>query len=163
VVEFGQAFISSLWNLGQKHKTFRSSTNTNFPSETFDVFWAYESVCHAQHKPKFIEESFRILKEDERLILFDLFINKENQNDKHKWKQTWAVPNLIILDQFTKRIDSVSFKNIRHWDYTKQVTKSALRLYYATLLGALPSELYNLFHPNVRYFAKKHYKCGYYQ
>ena len=36
-------------------------------------------------------------------------------------------------------------------------------MYYAALLGALPSELYNLSHPNVSRFAKVHYKSGLYQ
>jgi len=36
-------------------------------------------------------------------------------------------------------------------------------MYHFSLLGMIPSELYNLFHPNVSRFAKTHYKCGYYQ
>lgn len=36
-------------------------------------------------------------------------------------------------------------------------------MYYASLVGALPSELYNITHPKVSHFSKNHYKCGYYQ
>jgi hypothetical protein len=36
-------------------------------------------------------------------------------------------------------------------------------MYLSSLAGALPSEIYNLFHPEVTRFAKTHYKSGYYQ
>ena len=36
-------------------------------------------------------------------------------------------------------------------------------MYHTSIIGALPSEIYNLFHPKVSRFAKTHYKCGYYQ
>jgi len=36
-------------------------------------------------------------------------------------------------------------------------------MYVSSIAGALPSGIYNLFHPKVSRFAKKHYKSGYYQ
>ena len=52
---------------------------------------------------------------------------------------------------------------IQAFNYTKQIHKSAKRMYYASLIGALFSITYNLFHPKVSRFAKTHYKSGYFQ
>jgi len=141
--------------------------NTTFPSESFDVIWACESVCQVSNKIDFIEESFRLLKKGGRLIMCDFFLTDKNKEDKHhwidKWKTTWAVPNFVSADFFKINLKHRGFHTIKSWDYTENVKKSARRMYYASLLGAIPSEVYNLFHPNVSKFAKNHYKCGYYQ
>jgi ubiquinone/menaquinone biosynthesis C-methylase UbiE len=131
------------------------------------VVWACESVCHAANKADFIKESFRILKKGGRLILADFFAtSKQANSDKdwlNKWMKTWAVPNYATTEDFKKACDETGFAQTDVWDYTDHIRKSAKRMYYAAILGALPSEMYNLFHPKVSRFAKDHYKCGYYQ
>ena len=108
-----------------------------------------------------------MLKKGGKLILCDFFLTDENQKDNSqwidKWKMTWAVPDFVTLGHFNKDLKTVGFNNIEHWDYTDDIRKSARRMYYASLLGAIPSEVYNLFNPNVSRFAKTHYKCGRYQ
>lgn len=151
------------------HITFelKDFTQTGFQDASFDVVWACESVCHAEKKDAFIKECFRVLKPGGRLILCDFFIRKDSQEDPNqwikKWGNTWAVPDFVSLDFFTQQLKEKGFETIQTTDYTSQVTKSARRMYYASLLGAIPSECYNLFHPRVSRFAKTHYKCGYYQ
>jgi len=142
-------------------------TNTTFDDASFDVIWACESICCAPDKVDFIKESYRLLKKNGRLILSDFFLTNKDQKDKHewikKWGDTWSVSNFIDSDSFEKNLKSEGFKTITSYDFTNEIKKSAKRLYYASLLGAIPSELYNLFHPKVSRFAKSHYKCGYYQ
>ncbi len=142
-------------------------TKTTFPNESFDVLWACESVCHVANKTDFIEECYRLLKKGGRLILSDFFLTNEHQEDKNyfieKWKITWGVPNFVTSNFFTESLKNRGFELVKTYDYTNNIRKSARRLYYASLLGALPSELYKLINPNVSRFAKSHYKCGYYQ
>lgn len=142
-------------------------TQTTFPDESFDVIWACESVCHVPDKRDFIQESFRLLKKGGRLVLFDFFQAKENQSDPnnwmHKWAQTWAVDRFASIETFSSQLKSADFSHVETHDYTQQIERSAKKLYYASLLAAIPSETYNLLHPNVSRFAKTHYRCGYYQ
>jgi cyclopropane fatty-acyl-phospholipid synthase-like methyltransferase len=142
-------------------------TKTSFPDETFDVIWACESVCQAPDKKAFISESFRLLKKGGRIIMSDFFLTANDQHDNHsrirKWCNTWAVSDLVSCDAFTASLTAEGFNSIKTFDYTKNITRSSRRMYLASLVGAIPSELYNLFHPKVSRFAKTHYKCGYFQ
>ena len=142
-------------------------TQTSFPDASFDVVWACESVCHAADKKKFITEAYRILKKGGRLIMSDFFITKEDQKDDHnwvkKWGNTWGISQFVSSKWFCNTLEETGFSTSTSIDYTPQIRKSAYRMYQAALLGAIPSEIYNLFHPNVSRFAKTHYKCGYYQ
>lgn len=140
---------------------------TSFADETFDVIWACESVCHANNKHEFLKEAFRILKKGGRIILADFFLTNQNQIDDEqwikKWCNTWSVPGLVSSNYFIKNSKDVGFISTEEFDYTNQIRKTAKRMYIASILGTIPSETYNLFHPKVSHFAKSHYKCGYYQ
>lgn len=159
-------------NVAKNHPETRISfqvmdfTNTTFPDGSFDVIWACESVCQAD-KMKFISESYRLLKNGGKLILADFFITSENQEDRHswirKWCDTWAVSELISCETFTTLLARSGFINIQSSDYTGNIKQSARRMLFGAIIGAIPSETYNLFHPQVTRFAKQHYKCGYYQ
>lgn len=140
---------------------------TTFHDETFDVVWACESVCQAQDKEAFIVESHRILKKAGKLIICDYFLPEENQYDKRgwikKWCDAWAISGLVTLDEYKGKLILSGFNDIRAFDYTSKIIRSSRRMYLSSIAGALPSEIYNLFHPNVSRFAKKHYRSGYYQ
>ncbi len=142
-------------------------TKTTFLDESFDVVWACESVCHASNKNEFIKEAYRLLKKGGRLVVADFFLSNESQSDKNawirKWGETWSVTNFISIGVFENKCKNNGFKTIQAFNYTKQIHKSAKRMYYASLIGALFSITYNFFHPKVSRFAKTHYKSGYFQ
>ncbi len=142
-------------------------TNTSFPDESFDVIWACESVSSAPDKALFIKEANRLLKQGGKLILSDFFLTSDDQNDPNdwinKWKNTWGISNYVTSNFFNNQLKQNGFCDTQIVDYTSKVTRSAKRMYRMSLLGFIPSEAYNLFHPNVSRFAKSHYKCGYYQ
>lgn len=142
-------------------------TQTSFPNESFDVIWACESISSAPDKMLFIKEAYRLLKKGGRLILSDFFLTSDDQVDRSdwikKWGSTWGISNFVSSNLFVDGLDDMGFINTQIFDYTSKIEKSAKRMYYTSLLGFFPSELYNLLHPKVSQFAKTHYKCGYYQ
>jgi tocopherol O-methyltransferase len=142
-------------------------TNTPFEDESFDVVWACESISSAPDISDFIRESFRLLKKGGRLILSDFFITNYHHDDKNewigKWCQTWSISNLVTSDYFVNALRERKYEVKENIDYTRQIYKSSKRMYYAAILGAFPSELYNFFHPGVSRFAKKHYLSGFFQ
>ena len=142
-------------------------TNTSFPDEHFDVIWACESVSSAPDKKDFIKEAYRLLKKGGKLILSDFFLTSDRQNDSkdwiNKWKNTWGISNFVTSEYFEEHLTKQGFCDTQVLDYTSKITKSAKRMFRMSIIGVIPSEAYNLFHPNVSHFAKNHYKCGYYQ
>lgn len=141
--------------------------NTSFNNDSFDVIWACESISSAPNKLSFVKEAHRLLKKGGRLILSDFFLTNEIQVDEHnwmkKWGDTWSISNFISAKFFIKTLENQGFSITKNLDFTAKIHKSAKRIYYAALLGALPSWMYNIFHPSVSRFAKTHYLSGYYQ
>lgn len=142
-------------------------SQSTFPDETFDVIWACESICHAPEPIKFITEAHRLLKRGGKLIICDFFKTSENQPDSNdwlkKWCDTWAVSQLKTSTYFKENMSKSGFSKTKVLDYTDKIQKSAKRMYYASILAALPCEIYKLINPKVSKFARDHYKCGFYQ
>lgn len=142
-------------------------TNTQFDAHSFDAVWACESVCHTVDKSKFLKEAFRVLKPGGKLILADYFLPNEPMSDPknwvQKWLNLWGISKIISGNEFQKISQDIGFTQVEVKDYSDGIFKSAQRMYYASVFGAFPSELYNLTHPNVTPFAKGHYKSGIYQ
>lgn len=142
-------------------------TKTRFKDSSFDVIWACESISSAPDKSAFITEAHRLLKPGGRIIMSDFFATKNAPKDPNqwitKWGNTWGISNFINNKKFAHNLITQGFSVNKNLDYTPQITKSAKRMYVASLLGAVPSMLYNITHPRVSIFAKTHYLSGYYQ
>lgn len=142
-------------------------TKTDFPSESFDVVWAIESVCHAKDKNSFIGEAFRLLKPGGKLIVADFFIDQEgNEKDQQEldaWAHGWAVPFFEKKEVFFSMLESNAFKSIEMVDCTKNIIPSAKRLYYTFFPGWLFSKVYNVFNRSTTEFSKRNVYTAYYQ
>ncbi len=135
--------------------------NTSFPDNTFDVIWCIESITSTAEKEKFAKEAYRLLKKQGKLIVADYYKITGHQL-LEKWRKTWSMAPFVTSEEFEKKILSAGFVLIDKRDITGNIYPTSLRMYRASLLGALPSVIYNLTH-NTSRFAKKHYLSGIYQ
>lgn len=108
--------------------------NMNFPDGKFDVVWGIESICHANSKKKFIDDSYRILKPNGRLVIADGFATKENftdgeKNIMQKWLSGWGVNFLETQNNFEAFSKNIGFREITFSDVTQKVMQSSKRLY----------------------------------
>ena len=142
-------------------------TKTNFDDETFDLVWACESVASASDQNNFIAEAARVLKKGGRLVVSDYFLADQFESDKEnlldKWLSKWCISKLWSQQMFASALEANGFEHIRTVDYTDAIRRSSRRMYFASLIGAVPSQLYNLFHPGIKRVAADHYKSGFYQ
>lgn len=141
-------------------------TNTNFPDECFEIVWACESVCHSTPKTDFIKEVKRVLKKGGKLILADCFVTEKGKIDKEnyikKWGETWAVSEFNSKENLHDELIKNDFEINKFENISKKVEKTIKKIYWAYLLGVIPSKIYNLTHKVTR-FAKIHYLSAKYQ
>jgi hypothetical protein len=79
-----------------------------------------------------------------------------------KWQKTWSLAEIASTDHYLSVMKSVGFRLVDIQDYTKAVTPTARRMFWASVMGFLPSVLYNATHRASR-FARTHYRSGLYQ
>jgi cyclopropane fatty-acyl-phospholipid synthase-like methyltransferase len=155
--------------LGLNHQTRFSIADylqTPFKNQSFDKIWACESLCYANDYSNFLKEASRLLKPGGRVVLSDYFLTEKGISDPdaylRKWGDTWAISRFNYAISFQEAVEKNGFKTISRKDFTPQIRKSAKRLFWSYLLGALPAMLYNLTHRPPS-FAKTHYLSGKYQ
>ncbi len=135
--------------------------STSFPDNTFDVVWCIESITSTAEKEKFAREAYRLLKKHGKLIIADYYKISDHEL-LEKWRKTWSMAPFVNSKEFEKIIKSAGFVLIDDRNITGNIYPTSLKMYRASLLGALPSMLYNLTHKTSR-FAKTHYLSGVYQ
>ena len=144
----------------------QSFSKTNFKNDSFDVIWACESTCYANPKEDFLNEAFRVLKPGGKVIILDYFVTPKGLIDKqkniHNWSNLWAIEKLYNWHDLSVGLTQSNLKLVSRYNYTKEVTPSAKKMHSRSFLGAIGSELYNLFNKTTR-FAKKHYQSGFFQ
>lgn len=142
-------------------------TNTFYPSESFDVIWAIESVCHAFNKADFTKEAFRLLKKGGRLILADFFkkdgLDEYESKQIKSWAEGWAIDDFETIENFQAFLQESGCENIKLENATKNIIPSALRLYRAWFPGMIAGKIYRLFHPGATAFGKKNIDTAYLQ
>lgn len=109
-------------------------TRTRFPSESFDVVWGIESVCHTPDKHLFIQEAFRLLKRGGRLIIADGFATQTHytgidEEQMQAWLNGWGVQSLETVSNFKNSLENAHFRHIAYKDVTQNVLPSSKKLY----------------------------------
>lgn len=110
-------------------------THTGFADHTFDAAWAVESVCHANVKKEFLQETYRLLKPGGRMVIADFFTLQGDPPPKgqqllQRWAESWAVPFFEREDRFEQDMRDCGFTEIQKTNITHAIRPSARRLYY---------------------------------
>jgi tocopherol O-methyltransferase len=114
-------------------------TTTNFEPDSFDVVWAFESVCHAVNKRDFLAEAFRVLRPGGRLMMADYFRGSrswsaEDEKYFHLAVDGSAVHDLDTPEEFFNSMQEVGFQDISFEDRTDQIERSLRKLYHFGIL-----------------------------
>ncbi len=128
--------------LGKTEFLAQDFTNTTFQSASFDRIYAIESVCHANEKADFLNESYRLLKPSSYLVVAGFFMNDHAFTDKEQqimddWARSWAVPFFEKHNVFQQKAETIGFEVIENNDITHHIQKSAKRLYYMFYPGII--------------------------
>jgi len=146
---------------------YNDYTCTHYPTGSFDVVWAIESVCYGADKSEFIKEAFHLLKEGGRLIVADFFKRdelkgKEAQQVK-QWANGWAIEDYATRENFEHQLIEAGFAGIHFENVNHAIMRSAKRLYRAYFLGIIPALIYRIFYPNATKLGKNNVHTAYLQ
>lgn len=115
-------------------------TKTTFPDNYFDIVFGIESVCHAYPKENFLNEVYRILKKNGKLVIADGYrIRKETSKMElsitKNFCSGWKLAELIEEKKMAKKIIKTGFKSLKMLDKTSNLSLSKMRLKLLMSLG----------------------------
>jgi len=113
--------------------------NTAFKDRHFDVVWGLESICYAESKENFIQESYRVLKDGGRFIIADGFASKEKYIGKEKklmdrWLDGWIVNYLETPEKFEQYALETGFQGATYRDVSSNVFRTSQIMYYTSFV-----------------------------
>ena len=164
-----QEKISDLTNF-----SVQDYTNTGFKNQFFTKIFGIESICHTPDKLLFLKESYRLLKNNGKILVDDYFlvrlpITKYEKKVYRGGIEGMAVPDFSLKVLFAKNLKKAGFTDIQYFDKTKDVGKSSLIAYWLSFIG-LPILLFLsklnivpdsfLHHTEACYYQYKLYKSG---
>jgi tocopherol O-methyltransferase len=123
-------------------------TNTPFETESFDVVWALESLCHCATKAQFYSEAFRLLRPGGRLVVAEYMLTHDDlppadQRLVADWLSGWSIPSLDTEAQHKDNAAFVGFAPVSVYDWTSRMRRSSLRLYCLAVICHWLSVLLN--------------------
>ena len=116
-------------------------SNLNFKEDYFDVYWALESLVHAEDRDRVLEEAYRVLKPGGRIVIAeytlrdDPMLTKAEQEYLTPWLRGWAMPKLLTGKVFVEALERGGFQEIRVQDATEHVRPSLRRLEILSVLN----------------------------
>ena len=114
--------------------------NTSFPSNSFNAALAIESFCHSGHDKASLQEAYRILKPNGKLVIADAFLKKQESKlcygGYYAYKNLcnhWNLEKLETINNMAKNLKSQGFKNIKIEDVSFRVAPSVLHVPFAII------------------------------
>lgn len=114
--------------------------NTSFTSNAFDAAMAIESFCHSGHSKNAIQEAYRILKPNGKLVIADAFLKKPETNlcygSHYAYKKLcnhWSLEKLETIDNMVKKLKEQGFSKIKVENVSFRVAPSVLHVPFAII------------------------------
>jgi tocopherol O-methyltransferase len=137
--------LKDRYNLQNLDFSLQDYSHTNFQDGTFDLIYGIESICYEKDKKDFIKEAHRLLKPGGKLIIWDGFLEKpENQltTQEFGWYKNFcdgfALLNLAEQNVFSSDLKSIGFTNIQNIDFTINVLNTSRRMYLMSIFIGIP-------------------------
>ncbi len=112
--------------------------NTSFKTNSVDGAYGIESFCHSGHSKQTLQEAYRILKPNARLVIADAFIKKDEEKlcagSNYCYEQLckgWSLEGLGSIQIIKKTLKEIGFKNIKVEDVSFRVAPSVLHVPFA--------------------------------
>lgn len=119
----------------------RDFANTLFSDSSFTVYWALESIVHAENREKVLQEAIRLLKKGGRLVIAEYTYRQEppltfKECEYMKfWLNGWAMPTLLTPKEQMEKLKRAGFKNIKYRNITNHVAPSLKHLEMLSILN----------------------------
>lgn len=135
-VEFGNQFVGSDRAVLLK-KDYR---NTGFKDNSLDGALAVESFCHSGCSYETLEEAYRILKPNAKMVISDAFIKREldkmnpfSKKVHNGLCETWSLEHLGNIKEVEQDLKKIGFKKIEIKNIWYRVAPSVLHVPFVTL------------------------------
>lgn len=111
---------------------------TSFKTNSMDGVIAVESFCHSGHQYLSFKEAYRILKPDQKFVIADAFLKKEEQElcvgSRFCYQQLckgWSLERIGNINAIQKDLEEIGFKNIIIEDLSFRIAPSVLHVPFA--------------------------------
>jgi tocopherol O-methyltransferase len=109
-------------------------TQLPFDTNSFDVVWAHESLCHTHDKLAFFREVARVLVPKGRVVVADFMLRQQQQsrNDStllKQWFDGWRLADLWTAAQHAHAAKAAKLCDLCIRDFTPYTIASHRRLY----------------------------------
>ncbi|MBK7408403.1 MAG: methyltransferase domain-containing protein [Saprospirales bacterium] len=108
---------------------------TPFSSQSFDVVWACESLCHSPAKHAFYQEAFRLLRPGGKLVIAEYIRSGRPLSDRQEflltdWLQGWVIPDIDTREEHQSHARLAGFSELTIRDITSHTRVSHRNLYH---------------------------------
>ncbi|OGZ05498.1 MAG: hypothetical protein A2845_05815 [Candidatus Lloydbacteria bacterium RIFCSPHIGHO2_01_FULL_49_22] len=105
--------------------------NMHFTSGYFSLVWALESICHVHEKARFVNEAYRVLEPNGRIIVADLFLLKQPSAPTELSAYTnfcdgFLAPSVSTKVEAIQYFKKAGFRNVVYHDYSDAISGCVL-------------------------------------
>lgn len=123
-----------------------------FPDRSFDVVWSLESIEHATNAPRFVQESYRVLKPGGRIVVAGTFLGGADVSAEQKRQMELGQAVSGCFNDFRTAEDIAQvmrdegFLGVGSTDVTSQVMRSSEQMTRMCRIGLPPARIVAALH-----------------